>query len=88
MLRVFGEDEVGNSDDDAGEVVMMVFGLRLVVGVSGTGEGGRAVGIDMRVGLIVPVVVGEVTFSEPPCVGERVDGMTGDIMVKVGDVVP
>jgi hypothetical protein len=88
MLRVFGEDEVGNSDDDAGEVVMIVFGLRLAVGVSGIGEGVRAVGIDMSVGLVVPVVVGEDTFSEPSCVGERVDGMTGDIMVKVGDVVP
>jgi hypothetical protein len=86
MLRVFDEDEVGNSD----EVVIMVLGLRLVVGVSGSGEGVRAVGIDMRVGLIVTdiVGVGEVTFSEPSCVGEAVDGMTEDIMVKVGDVVP
>ena len=87
MLRVFDEDEVGNSDE---VVVIMVLGLRLVVGVSGSGEGVRAVGIDMRVGLIVTdiVGVGEVTFSEPSCVGEAVDGMTEDIMVIVGDVVP
>jgi hypothetical protein len=86
MLRVFGEDEVGNSD----EVVIMVLGLRLVVGLSGSGGGVRAVGIDIRVGLIVTDVdgVGEVTFVEPSCVGEAVDSMTGDIMVKVGDVVP